>query len=134
MAAQFRDYDRNLHAGSYPHLYYPHVFILDGGYRDFYRQYPLLCDGQYTTMLDEIHRKNGDLARCNTDYQRVTTAFDRFLNPTTSKADQKRLMSPDRQHCRGSPVSKFMLCFTNPNVIDKHPRLTDRIRPCAEFF
>jgi hypothetical protein len=134
MAGQFRGYDRHLHMQCYPRLSYPHVFILDGGYRDFHEQYPTLCDGEYTPMLHEIHRRNGNLARCTSEYHQMTSAFDRLLSPPAGKGESARLMSPERRQRRNSPVSKFMLCLTNPNVIDTGRRLFENARPCAEFF
>jgi M-phase inducer tyrosine phosphatase len=63
MARLFRDMDRNLNKASYPNLFYPNVYVLDGGYREFYATHPDHCVGGYTRMIDDGHRKNGDLTR-----------------------------------------------------------------------
>jgi M-phase inducer tyrosine phosphatase len=70
LAAIFRKIDRNMNKFSYPNLLYPHVYILDGGYRDFFVAFPQLCDGGYTPMLDEFHRSNGDLTKETTKFQK----------------------------------------------------------------
>ena len=32
----FRSEDRNIHEKSYPELYYPEIYLLEGGYKAFY--------------------------------------------------------------------------------------------------
>ncbi len=34
-----REYDRRINDSNYPKLYYPEVYLLDGGYRAFYEKY-----------------------------------------------------------------------------------------------
>jgi M-phase inducer tyrosine phosphatase len=63
LAGIFRELDRSLNQHHYPHLHYPHVYILDGGYRQFHAEFPGLCDGGYVQMLDDAHRGNGDLTK-----------------------------------------------------------------------
>jgi M-phase inducer tyrosine phosphatase len=69
LAGIFREIDRNIHRLHYPDLFYPHVYILDGGYREFFAGFPDLCDGGYVPMLDENHRSNGDLMKATTQYR-----------------------------------------------------------------
>ena len=69
MASIFRSIDREENKDRYPYLFYPNVYILDGGYRKFYQEHPDFCDGGYTTMLDDIHRQNGDLVRSTTQFR-----------------------------------------------------------------
>jgi M-phase inducer tyrosine phosphatase len=38
-AKHMRNYDRSLNANRYPNLYYPHVYVLEGGYRKFFELY-----------------------------------------------------------------------------------------------
>ncbi|KAH6883868.1 Rhodanese-like domain-containing protein [Thelonectria olida] len=58
IAGVVRDYDRRLNIDCYPNLLYENIYILDGGYRDFFASYPAWCsprgyirmaDGQYWT-------------------------------------------------------------------------------------
>jgi len=36
-----RNQDRALNEKNYPYLDYPDIFVLDGGYRNFYKQFPV---------------------------------------------------------------------------------------------
>ncbi|ESO86602.1 hypothetical protein LOTGIDRAFT_235386 [Lottia gigantea] len=48
-----RSQDRLLNSDNYPSLYYPEVYILDGGYKAFYEQTQNLCEPcDYIQMLD----------------------------------------------------------------------------------
>ncbi|XP_052099016.1 M-phase inducer phosphatase 1-like [Mytilus californianus] len=49
-----RNTDRHLNGERYPHLYYPEVYILDGGYKEFYNNGKELClPRNYIPMLHE---------------------------------------------------------------------------------
>lgn len=51
-----RDIDRTSNASSYPFLFYPELYVLYGGYKDFYEQFPNLCDpSAYVPMTDPQH-------------------------------------------------------------------------------
>jgi hypothetical protein len=39
----------------YPALYYPEVYLLHLGYKEFFSHHPDLCTGRYTTMVDPNH-------------------------------------------------------------------------------
>ena len=66
----FRDYDRKMNARNYPELCYPNMFLLEGGYKNFYANYPELCIGGYVPMRDQRHVDNGELRRCHSEYAR----------------------------------------------------------------
>ncbi|NXM02073.1 MPIP2 phosphatase, partial [Tyrannus savana] len=44
MCRFLREKDRSCH--EYPQLHYPELYVLKGGYRDFFLQYPALCEPQ----------------------------------------------------------------------------------------
>ncbi|KAL3863929.1 hypothetical protein ACJMK2_005650 [Sinanodonta woodiana] len=47
-----RSEDRDLHKDNYPHLSYPEVYLLDGGYKAFFESHKELCEpDKYTPML-----------------------------------------------------------------------------------
>jgi Rhodanese-like domain len=54
---ELRELDRKVNGTeNYPHLYYPHCYLLDGGYRKFFRQHkdPEFCDPcNYIEMYDK---------------------------------------------------------------------------------
>lgn len=65
-----RNTDRQLNLNKYPFVYYPNVYILDGGYSSFYKQYSCDCDGGYTPMLDSAHCKNEDLKISTSEHRK----------------------------------------------------------------
>jgi len=51
MCQHLRKRDRELN--QYPHLFYPELFVLDGGYRQFFQSFPELCSpANYISMDD----------------------------------------------------------------------------------
>jgi len=49
---KLRERDRTLNAEVFPALHYPECYLLHGGYKEFYINYPDLCTGKYTEMVD----------------------------------------------------------------------------------
>lgn len=68
IAGYFRDFDRLINKLNYPFIYYPNVYVLDGGYKNFYEQYKDHCNGSYLRMLNEEQKTNGELQAANTKY------------------------------------------------------------------
>ena len=52
IANLFRNHDRNLNKETYPLLQYPQIYILDGGYKNFFDKYPEHTTGSYLPMMD----------------------------------------------------------------------------------
>lgn len=58
MARHVRSHDRNVNAANYPHLTYPDVYILSGGYSEFFDAHSCRCYPQsYVEMSDEKHQR-----------------------------------------------------------------------------
>jgi rhodanese-related sulfurtransferase len=51
-----RDVDRQLNESRYPDLYYPEMYVMDGGYKQFFKSHPELCEGSYVPMLEKDKR------------------------------------------------------------------------------
>lgn len=50
---RIRSHDRKLNEPNYPELFYPEMYLLEGGYKQFYKDYPELCEPQgYVEMKD----------------------------------------------------------------------------------
>ncbi|WWC96979.1 hypothetical protein V866_003856 [Kwoniella sp. B9012] len=62
-AKHLRSRDRLINNALYPKIFYPEVYILEGGYCGFYQSQPDRCNGGYTPMDDPKHleRRNSDL-------------------------------------------------------------------------
>ncbi|TPX43081.1 hypothetical protein SeMB42_g02738 [Synchytrium endobioticum] len=57
MAGRLRKLDRSLNLAHYPSLFYPEVYILKGGYKDFYTEYKQRCfPQQYVEMNHEAFK------------------------------------------------------------------------------
>ena len=50
LAAKIRDLDRKMKENKYPELFYPELYVLDGGYCRFFHKFPRLCAGGYVKM------------------------------------------------------------------------------------
>ncbi|GFR91231.1 M-phase inducer phosphatase [Elysia marginata] len=51
-----RQNDRDANKECYPFLHYPEIYLLEGGYKNFFENYPHLCEPQtYKKMLDKNH-------------------------------------------------------------------------------
>lgn len=71
-----RDWDRKVN--NYPNLYYPEVYILSGGYKRFFEEFPDLCDpSRYLTMFDS-------------SYSEQMTRHLQEFNATCPKSSQNR--------------------------------------------
>ncbi|KAH9513256.1 hypothetical protein Btru_034491 [Bulinus truncatus] len=57
-----RSQDRESNKECYPHLHYPEIYLLEGGYKNFFENYSHLCEPrEYKTMFDKNH--SDDLRR-----------------------------------------------------------------------
>ena len=49
-----RNLDRKIHAMSYPQLHFPELYLIGGGYKQFFREQPEVCSPRgYTEMKDK---------------------------------------------------------------------------------
>ncbi|ORX68811.1 Rhodanese-like protein, partial [Linderina pennispora] len=46
MASHLRRRDREVNMHRYPHLHYPEIYVLEGGYRNFFNHHKPLCEPQ----------------------------------------------------------------------------------------
>jgi len=65
-----RGMDRTANIERYPKMYFPHMYILEGGYKEFFSQYPQYCYPQcYVTMKDKKYSKE---LKLNTRLKRIS--------------------------------------------------------------
>lgn len=55
---KLRERDRTLNQSVYPGLYFPEIYLLHKGYKEFWQTYPHLCEGSYTEMNDPQHSQD----------------------------------------------------------------------------
>jgi M-phase inducer tyrosine phosphatase len=58
MAQFFRSHDRSVNPERYPTLTYPEAYVLDGGYKSFFRTYRSRCVGTYVEMNAPKHAED----------------------------------------------------------------------------
>ncbi|ORY02241.1 Rhodanese-like protein, partial [Basidiobolus meristosporus CBS 931.73] len=77
MAHHLRSLDRELNAVNYPHLSYPELYVLDGGYRSFFAQSvrKAHCVPQSYIEMDDKDFKS----ECKAQMARFTKSFDQKL-------------------------------------------------------
>jgi rhodanese-related sulfurtransferase len=116
LAQLFREIDRDMNKLSYPNLFYPNVYVLDGGYKAFYAQHPQLCNGGYTRMLDDAHKQNGNLTRETTQFRKnveqLETRHRAALTATNRPVGHEKLKSPGSFGTDVSPTTARMMDFS----------------------
>jgi rhodanese-related sulfurtransferase len=123
IAELFRDHDREINKNRYPFLHYPDVYILDGGYKNFYETYPSLCEGKYVRMHSDENIQNGNLPQCNTRFneeiQKTFEAKRGNLRQSFSYQKKSKLcpLSPSSQAER-----KRSCLLASPIPIKKRPQ------------
>ncbi|KRZ94207.1 M-phase inducer phosphatase 1-A, partial [Trichinella sp. T8] len=56
MSRYLRKFDRKVNSKRYPHLHYPEIYLLDGGYKNFFPNFTNYCEPpNYVPMLHEAH-------------------------------------------------------------------------------
>ncbi|CAL8114850.1 unnamed protein product [Orchesella dallaii] len=79
MCRYLRDTDRDSNAASYPCLYYPEMYVLFGGYKAFFEQYPALCVPEtYLPMDHPNHLEDCRRFKSRTKSEYPLTHNDRF--------------------------------------------------------
>lgn len=106
MARHVRSQDRTTNAEFYPKLTYPDVYILDGGYSDFYTQHRCRCYPQsYVEMNDQEHiatceREMGKLQQKRKGLNRAKT----FAFGARESMVEASPTAPGRASLQESPV------------------------------
>ena len=122
MAAIFRGFDRDLNKERYPDLFYPNVYILDGGYKKFYAEHSEWCEGGYVPMLAEEHKLNGDLVRSTSQYRESVEILNkqhRQCLVDITNHSKICFASPAAGNLNHSPMTSKMINFLASPVVNK---------------
>jgi len=58
MCKYLRRRDRELHSSNYPELYYPEIYVMEGGYKKFFEEFKEQCEPEfYLTMDDPAYKQ-----------------------------------------------------------------------------
>jgi len=100
--------DRKLNEPNYPDLFYPEMYLLEGGYKQFYKDFPELCEPQgYVEMKDPCYipqMKLGMQGRGRSKSQR------RFWSQSCNNISMELENNPDND---SDDESKFMRAQTS---------------------
>lgn len=91
-AQKFREIDRIYN--TYPNLSYPYIYILDGGYKRFFREHPNYCEGGYVNMYDNFHCQNGDFVREEAMFRENMESFNSWKTRSRPQMSFRELRSP----------------------------------------
>ena len=75
---RLRELDREAHGLNFDDLFYPYLYVMEGGYQNFYRDFPNVCNGTYIEMKDKRFKaeltKNKKLEKVNEKVRRSNSA------------------------------------------------------------
>ena len=67
----------------YPQVFYPEIYLLEGGYKEFQSKNPTLCNGAYLPMADKEYKED-----CKVKFSRTRRLFKQY---STKDAVQRLL-------------------------------------------
>lgn len=73
MYSALRDIDRRLHMHCYPQIFFSEIYILEGGYKQFFANHPDLCEGGYVPMDDKNFKED-----CRDQFSKHKANFQQF--------------------------------------------------------
>lgn len=98
MASHLRTCDRNKNQENYPHLDYPNILVLEGGYKSFFDLQSHRCFPQKYVEMNDNNHKNAcekELTRFRRDLKRASSygslSFQSSSTTTTSNMSQPKL-------------------------------------------
>lgn len=98
LAALLRDLDRKINENIYPKLHYPHVYVISGGYSEFFQKCPEWCDGGYIRMVDARAQLTGELVSAHSEFwEKLATARKALRTnsaPQSSNREAPGMVSP----------------------------------------
>ncbi|KAJ2493720.1 m-phase inducer phosphatase [Coemansia sp. RSA 2050] len=104
MACHLRRRDREVNMHRYPYLHYPEIYVLKGGYRNFFSFHKSLCEPQnYIEMNDEAHL---------TDCRQRMLQFNRQFKRTKSMNDAAMCRSMSGAGGLSGPAAPSLLSRT----------------------
>ena len=106
---QFRNLDRSKH--QHLELAYPHVYLLDGGYKKFFAEYHEYCRGGYTKMRDKEYVSNGELKQAHSAFKKHVETVN-ILSPMPSRARRGSVANPYFNMNSQTSIDIYMNDFT----------------------
>jgi len=108
---KLRERDRQLNKDVYPALHFPECYLLHLGYKEFWRNYPSLCTGNYTEMVDPRHESDLRRMRAKSkSWSGGTVARTSRVRGHSGKDEQ--VGPPEPVGCLGPPVCASPRCHS----------------------
>lgn len=74
MYKKLREIDRELHGVHYPKVFYSEIYLLEDGYKQFFSEFPTLCEPQaYVSMYDDNHK-----TECKEEFKKSKQVFKQY--------------------------------------------------------
>ena len=120
VAQLFREIDRYINKKNHPYVTYPDVYILEGGYKEFYSLYPDMCDGSYQPMSDDKFVSDGSCVRSMTAFKRAYDAgLKAIRRPLIRSTNSQRAFNSPTVYQTRAPSSPLTARY----ISRTHPRL-----------
>ena len=91
MLRKFKELDRSYSLMTTYSYKYENVYLLVGGYKQFYMQFPNLCVGSYTEMRDDRYVMNNTHDKCEQEFWKdfiSSSSSDVLMNETQSNHEK----------------------------------------------
>lgn len=99
-----RNRDRECHSHSYPTLFYPEIYLLEGGYKDFFESHKVLCEPVcYKPMTHSDHIDDLRHFRSKSKSWESEGAERTHTRVRTSRQLSEEMPSTARRICRKLP-------------------------------
>jgi len=103
-----RSQDRLMNKDSYPKLFYPELYLLEGGYKSFYEQHSQLCEPQfYKPMLHKDHLNDLKHFRAKTKTWEAQHKYLTNLNCCSSMSKNASNADAQRRSALSSRLQRF---------------------------
>jgi M-phase inducer tyrosine phosphatase len=110
-----RELDRKINLENYPRLFYPQIYVISGGFKEFHQKYPELCSpAEYVPMTDE--RYTEVCAQSMSQFRKDLSTFRNRLKSRFNNHSNKAVSTPYSSEAgasTGSSRSRAALLFSS---------------------
>lgn len=125
-----RQSDRNMNTQNFPKVHYPEVYILEGGYCDFFKQFPNQCEPRAYVAMDDPHYQD----RCEVEYGRFRkwSRSRSYSGQTAKQASTTRVLAEPLSFAPAG--RRFGNAIAEENEPDSSPLARGVLQPAAQIF
>ena len=109
-----RSIDRKIHEEDYPKLFYPQLYLIDGGYKRFWESYPDYCEPRnYIHMVDDSY---SELCKSTSTMVRMSWRRHKSFDINALRHSCPSAL-PDGSNPDGPPPLRRMSSFQGPERV-----------------